>query len=92
METPDKYWTFERDGEIGDFEFDTEKEAQYWADEVFAEECQEDSPENGDEFSEDITLIEFSFDDDGDRVVHQKIEGSVDYTHYHGDLKEHGYP
>ena len=89
MET---YWTFERDGEIQDHEFDTEKECQCWADEAFAEQCQEESPRNGEEFSEDITLIHFSIDDDGEMKEIQRIEGSVDYEHYHGDLKEHGYP
>lgn len=92
MAEPEKYWTFKRDDELGDFEFDSEKEAQYWADEEFAEQCQEENPRNNEEFSEDITLVEFSYDDDGERVIHQEIEGSVDYVHYHGDLKEHGYP
>lgn len=88
----DKFWTFERDSELQDYEFDTQEEAQYWADEAFAEQCQEESPANNEEFSEEITLVEFSFDDNGERVTHQEIESCVEYVHYHGDRKEHGYP
>ena len=85
----DYYWTFERDGEIYDAEWETQELAQNSADEAFAEQCQEESPSNGEEFSEEITLIRFHYDDDGERVIDERIPGSVDYEHYHGDRAEH---
>lgn len=84
------FWTFERDGEIYDAEYETQELAQADADEAFAEECQEDSPRNGETFSDEITLIRFHYDDDGEQVIDERIPGSVDYEHYHGDLAEHG--
>lgn len=85
------YWTFERDGEIFDAEFDSEKEAQYWADEAFTEECEDEGGwDNGDTASADIELIEFTYDDDGEMVIKQRVSSSVDFEYYHGDLAEHG--
>ena len=84
------YWTFERDGEIFDADFNSMKEALSWADDAFAEQCQEEGPANGEEFEEDIVLIEYTYDDDGERVEKRRVPGVVSYEHYHGDLAEHG--
>lgn len=83
------FWTYIVDGEVYDVDFNTQAEAQASADEGFAEQCQEDSPRNGESFSEEIELIRYSYDDDGERVIHERIDGSVDYEHYHGDYAEH---
>jgi len=88
------FWTYELDGEIYDADFDSADKAQECADEKFAEECQEESPRNGEEFERcDFALIEYSYDDDGERVIHSRDDTAMlAYEHYHGDLKEHGYP
>lgn len=85
----EQYWTFERDGEIYDAEWETQALAQAEADEAFSEQCQEESPRNGETFSEEIFLLQFHYEDDGERVIDQRIKGSVDYEHYHGDRAEH---
>ena len=84
----EQYWTFERDGEIFDADFETQAEAQTWADDAFAEECQDDSPSNGQSFDAEITLLRFHYDDDGERVIDERIDGMVEYEHYHGDHAE----
>ena len=86
----ESHWTFERDGEIFDADFESMKAAMQWADDAFAEQCQEDSPANGESFEEDIFLIEFTYDDDGERAEIQRIPAVVSYEHYHGDMAEHG--
>lgn len=88
-EADTEYWTFERDGEIYDADFETRDAAQADADETFAEQCCEDSPRNGETFEEDITLIRFKYDDDGERVILERIDTTVEYEHYHGDYAEH---
>lgn len=85
------YWTFERDGEIFDAEFNSQKEAQEWADDGFNQECEDEGGwSNGDTASADIVLIEFEYDDDGERVEKQRVESTVEFEYYHGDLAEHG--
>ena len=84
------YWTFEKDGEAYDGEFESKKEALEHANEAFAEQCQEYSPKNGEEFEGEIYLLSFYYDDDGDLVIDECEKSSVHYEHYHGDLKEHG--
>lgn len=90
--THEYFWTFERDGEKYDAEFKSQAEAQESADDAFAEQCAEDSPRNGDTFDEEIFLIRFYIDDDGETHEVERIKSAVEYEHYHGDLAEHGYP
>lgn len=87
------FWTFELDGEIYDGDFDSRDEADNHAQEKYAEDCQEESPRNGETFErDDYALIEYSYDDDGERVVYNREDAVLEYEHYHGDAKEHGYP
>lgn len=81
------YWTYERDGEIFDAEFETQEKAQQYADDIFGEQCDDDGERGS--CSEDITLIEFDYDDDGERVEKQRIPSAVEYEYYHGDFAEH---
>lgn len=85
------YWTFERDGKIFDAEFDTQAEAQQWADEGFADECADEGGfRNGDTAEADIELLEFEWDEEtGERKILQRINSTVEYEHYHGDFAEH---
>jgi hypothetical protein len=85
--TQEKYWTYERDGEISDIEALTKDDAQECAEDIFAEECE--VYENGYQAEMDITLIEFMYDDEGERVILQRIPSGVSYEEYHGDFKEH---
>lgn len=87
------FWTYSvGGGELFDAEFNTQEEAQADADERYAEQiADEESPRNGETFSNDIELIRFTWDDEtGERVIHERVPGTVEYEHYHGDLKEHG--
>jgi len=85
------YWTFEAYGERFDHEELTREAAQakadsWWEEQVLGSE----SPRNGDEFCEDIIIIEFYIDDDGDQVDVNRYPGVAHYEHYHGDRAEHG--
>lgn len=87
------FWTFELDGEIYDGDFDSRDEADNHAQEKYAEDCQEESPRNGETFErDDYALIEYSYDDDNERVIYGREDAVLEYEHYHGDAKEHGYP
>lgn len=81
-------WTFERGSEVFDGEFKTKKEAQTWADNAFAEECQEENLHNGETFQEEIYLIR-RYADGSDFVEVERIKSEVYYEHYHGDYVEH---
>lgn len=84
------FWTFERDGEVFDAEFSSQKEAQEWADDAFAEQCQEEGPRNSETFSEEIFLLRRYCDENtGDWVEVERIKSAVEYEHYHGDHAEH---
>jgi len=85
------FWTYERDVELYDGEFKTPDLAYKHAEEAFAERCGDQNPKNNEQFSEDIYLIQLGYDDEsGDCIMLRRIESMVSYTHYHGDLKEHG--
>ena len=86
------FWTFERDGEVFDAEFDTQAGAQKWADEGFADECADEGGwRNGETTSADIELLEFDWNEEtGERDIKQRVKGTVEYEHYHGDMAEHG--
>lgn len=87
------FWTYELDGEIYDAEFETRAKADEWAQERYAESLEDEPMRNGDTFSrDDYALIEFSYDEEGERVIHEREDSCLEYEHYHGDLKEHGYP
>jgi len=85
------FWTYERDGEIFDCEFDSQSEAQAFAENIFIEECEDEGGwSNGSGSEDDIVLIEFTYTDDGDRAEIQRIESTVEFEYYHGDFAEHG--
>ena len=81
-------WTFERE-ELYDGEFSSRKAAQEHADELYMEECNEDSPENGAMYREQYELISFYFNDDGERAILERRKSELCYVHYHGDHAEH---
>ena len=80
------YWTHKTDGEIFDADFDTREEAQADADERFAEQCDGEVAQD----SQEIELIHYFYNEDGERAVWNNIKSTVDYSFYHGDLAEHG--
>ena len=86
----DYYWTYERDGDLKDYERATQQEAQAAADEDFDEECSErEGLRNGDMFDDAIELVRFHYDDDGEQIIDERIPSTVEYEHYHGDYAEH---
>jgi hypothetical protein len=90
MTTQTLYYTFERDGEIFDAEFNTSKEAQAWADDAFEQQCCDEGDfRNGDTASEEIEIIQFYYDDEGERIITHREESTVDFECYHGDFEEH---
>lgn len=85
------FWTYEDwNGERFDAEFKTEAEADAHAQEKFAAECEDrDDVRNGDIFDEEILLIKFHYDENGDAVDDETKPGVVEYEYYHGDYAEH---
>ncbi len=84
------YWEYEHDGELSDGEYGSKTAAQAAADEWWAERQQDnEGMSNGETFEDDIELVAFKQgDDDPVEIAHMK--STVEYEHYHGDLKEHG--
>ena len=77
------FWTFQpEDGEVFDAEFHSVNEAQTWADQEFAERCQNNDPRTNEEFEEKIDLIRFYIDEFGDRKVVEIRKSAVIYCHY----------
>jgi len=83
-------WTFENDEGVQDYEALTRLGVEMLANEVFAEQCQDESPANNETFEHPVKLLAFQYNDDGERVILEEIETHLIYCHYHGDLKEHG--
>lgn len=87
------HWTYSTDDdEIHDAEFANKQEADDAAQEAFEQECENES-RRGHHWAH-VKLIEFDgFDDKtGDRKVIQSVLSTVEWTYYHGDRREHGYP
>lgn len=91
-ELENDYWTYEdEDGEVFDGEFESRAKAYEYAEEKLAERCCDDGEmRNGDTRSEDIVLIHFKYDDDGEMIELEREDDTIEYEHYHGDLEEHG--
>lgn len=77
-------WNFiDPNGNEHVLEKDTANEADEWAQEWFAEQCE--ATRNGQQFTDIGWLVELN--EDGDVV--RKIEHGLYYQHWHGDGKEH---
>ena len=86
----EKYWTYEHDDVVRDHELKTKKEAEQAADVWWDESCSDqDGLCNGDTYEDDVTFIEFHYDDDGEMVVDNRIKGTLYFEYYHGDFAEH---
>lgn len=89
MTNNQEYWTFERNGVIYDDAFKSKDHAEDYANNIYAEECEENSPRNGEIFNEDFVLIRFKYDENDDVVILERINAVLEYEHYHGDFCEH---
>ena len=82
--------------DITDAEYPTAHAALEAAEETYGDTVVENmSPRNGELFTEDLIIYEYRVDDlvnDGNPVEIDNFVTEVEYEHYHGDLKEHGYP
>ena len=87
------YWTYVYDGEPDDSDYGSKNAAQHAADEWWEEYCADNNEgmQNGETYEQEIELIAYRYDDDGERNLFTTIKATVVYEHYHGDLKEHGY-
>lgn len=84
------YWTYSIDGgEYFDHEFTSQKKAADYAQVRFNEDCSDGDDYKIDQEA-DIELIRYHFDDDGERIIHETVQDTVEYEYYHGDLAEHG--
>jgi translation initiation factor 2 beta subunit (eIF-2beta)/eIF-5 len=90
MET---YFDFIHDSERYDLEFDTKQEVKTWADEWWMERCiNDDCPRDNGEVIEDIGyIVEFYFNEIGERVDIDSEEFILSYEFYRGDYAEHFY-
>lgn len=93
MDQPDVVYEYRRSGETewSDGEFESESEAFAMAEERFGDRIIEDcSPRNGQEFTDDIEIGKFVWNEERGEYVEASIQqATVHYEHYHGDLAEH---
>lgn len=79
------FWTDKED--LGGFEFKTSEEAEKYFSEKYADYiCENESPRNGETFSETMTIC--LYDGENDIILEEK-EVTLEYVHYHGDYAEH---
>lgn len=88
----EQYWTFRTDNGVYDHDFETITECLETLDELLAEDIQENEPDlrNGDEFTQEVELIKYSYDENLERNIIFTKPITAHYVHYHGDLSEHG--
>ncbi len=86
------YWTYEdKDGEVFDGEFESRQAAHEYAEQKLADRCCDDGDmRNGETREEEIVLIHFKYDDEGEMIKLEREDDTIEYEHYHGDLAEHG--
>ncbi len=84
-----EFWTYIRDGETYDADFDTKDKASEHAQIKYNEE-RSDSDDFKDSTDEDIELIRYRYDDDGERVILETVADSIAYEYERSDLEEHG--
>lgn len=71
------YWTFEQtNGDWFDGEFDTLEKAEEYADNLFAERCEDGGLHTCEINSK---LVNFSYDDENEMVIHQIIPFVLSY-------------
>ena len=81
------YWTYEDwNYEVSDLECTTREKAQEWADDEWAERCEDGGIGDA---SADIKLIRFYFDDKGEKIIVETIKSSVEYEHQRSNFDEH---
>lgn len=85
------FWEYSIGGdEVSDGEYPTREAAEEAADNDWAEYVQENyEPHNGQQFEEELELIEYEWQDDDDPIKVSSVDSWVTYEHYHGDYKEH---
>lgn len=81
------YWSYIRDGELYDAEYETKDEAIQEANDKFCQECYD--RELGGVIEEPIVLIQFCYTNGGNMSVLKQIDSYVFYEDYHGDYAEH---
>ena len=85
------HWSFIYDGEENETDYKSKNEAQVAADALYAEkQADNEGMRNGEVFSEDIDLIAYTLNEDGERKLFTTVKSVVEYEHYHGDAAEHG--
>lgn len=90
-EQPIFYWSYIYDGDEDDSDYGSKKAAQEAADKWYAEYIQDiEDMRNGETFSEEIELIAYTINEDGERKRFTTVKSTVEYEHYHGDMAEHG--
>lgn len=83
------FWTYIRDEEIFDADFNSKQEASDYAQTRYNEE-RSDADDFKDSSEEEIELIRYHYDDDGERVIVERAKDTLEYEYYHGDMAEHG--
>lgn len=85
VENPAYYWTYILNDEMSDMEGDSQEEAQEAADDEWADRCESDSCAG----ETDITLIRFHYDDDGEKIIVERVESGVEYERGRSMYDEH---
>jgi len=81
-----QYWTYIRDGETYDAEFAHKQAALKYANDLFQEEMDDLGEAGG---QEEIELICFEYDDEGEMVIKERHHDLVCHALYSGDYSIH---
>jgi len=83
-------WTYERNGEWFDGDWQTKEAAKQYANDRFAEEFDDEPASNGSVEEEEAFLISFTYDNEiGERIEKTREKITLSFEHYHGDYAEH---
>ena len=77
------------DGDDFGHEHGTIEAAQAWADDWWAERCEEEGGRNGEVVADEVEIVRCHYTYD-DLVEDERIPYRVEHEFYHGDRKEHG--
>lgn len=84
-----EFWTYEVDGDLYDAEYPSSGAACVAAEAKFCDQCSE-GEEADQDAEQEVFLVRFSVDDDGNVRELARQKTFVEYEAYRGDMAEHG--
>ena len=80
------YYNFEYDGDIKELQADSPEAAEKWANEWFAERCEQCGERKA---KDEGYIVEVSLDNNDEPWERGRDKIALEYEYYHGDFAEH---